>query len=111
MVTVYHNLEPDLLALLAADRGMLEMYSPEPETLELAAVVRDTDDLMEAFDHVIHRDGENWTADPRVMFFGNPRGRRSSHEGDVFVAGDGTAHLVLPLSFRELPGLRLPFLP
>ncbi len=79
--------------------------------MELAAVVTDTDDLTEAFDRVIHRDGENWTDNSGIIFFGDPRGRRSTHEGDVFVSGDGVAHLVLPHGFRALPGLRLPYQP
>ena len=77
----------------------------------MAAAVWDTDDLAEAFDRVIHRDGENWTDNGGVTSFGDSRGRRSSQEGDVFVMGDGLAHLVLPVGFRPLPGLRLPFLP
>ena len=103
MVTIYHNLDPEAPRRLADPAEMRD--------LELAAIVWDTEDLVEAFDRVIHRDGENWTDDARVTFFGDPRGRRSSQEGDVFVTGDGRAHLVLPLGFRALPGLRLPFLP
>lgn len=110
MVTIYHNLDPE------APRRMTDTVLREPDQgeargLELAAVVWGTDDLAEAFDRVIHRDGENWTDDAGVTFFGDPRGRRSSQEGDVFVTGDGLAHLVLPHGFRALPGLRLPFLP
>ncbi len=69
-----------------------------------------TDDLDEAFDRTIHRDGENWTDDPNVQFFGDRRGRRSSREGDVFVLGNGTAYLVLTTGFRVLPQVTLPFL-
>lgn len=108
MVTVYHNLDPAAPSRLG---NPSEDYHPHAAGLELAAIVSSTDDLADAFDRVIHRDGENWTADPGVLFFGDPRGRRSSQEGDVFVTGDGAAFLVLPLGFRALPGLRLPFLP
>ena len=83
---------------------------PETRGLELAAVVADTDDLTEAFDRVIHRDGENWTDNPGVLSFGDPRGRRSSQEGDVFVAGDGLFFMVLAHGFRPLPSLKLPYL-
>ena len=83
MVTVYHNLR-------------LDPAEPETQDLELAGVVLHTNDLDEAFDRTIHRDGENWTDDPAVRFFGDRRSRRSSREGDVFVPGDGAAHLVLP---------------
>ncbi len=100
MVTIYHNLDPDA--------GQQER--PQPRSLELAGIVHDTNDPAEAFDRVIHRDGENWTDGAQVTAFGDRRGRRSSQEGDVFVAGDGSAHLVLPLGFRDLPGLHLPFL-
>ena len=103
MVTVYHN--------IGLDAPFTEDQQPSPEDLELVAVVTGTDDPAEAFDHVIHRDGENWTADPVVLFFGDRRNRRSSREGDVFVTGDGTAHLVLPIGFKRLEGLCLPFLP
>lgn len=98
MVTVYHNAAP------AAGQ------EPSLQTLELAGVVLSTSDLDEAFDHTIHRDGENWTDDPAVRFFGDRRGRRSSREGDVFVRGDGTAYLVLTHGFRLLPDFALPFL-
>ena len=109
MVTIYHNLDPEAPRRVADSEG--EAGRIEARGLELAAVVWDTDDLAEAFDRVIHRDGENWTDNVGVTFFGDPRGRRSSQEGDVFVTGDGQAHLVLPLGFRALPGPRLPFLP
>ena len=99
MVTVYHN-----------SRWEGSEQEPLLQSLELAGVVAHTDDLDEAFDRTIHRDGENWTDDPAVRFFGDRRSRRSSREGDVFVPGDGTAHLVLAVGFRPLPGLRLPFL-
>lgn len=110
MITVYHNLDPGILIRLA-DAASLEQYQPEARGLELAAVVTDTDDLADAFDRVIHRDGENWTDNSGVIFFGDPRGRRSTQEGDVFVSGDGLAHLVLPQGFRALPGRWLPYLP
>lgn len=110
MITLYHNLDPNIL-LLFTDAAAQEGYQPEARGLELAAVVTDTDDLTEAFDRVIHRDGENWTDNSGVLFFGDPRGRRSTQEGDVFVSGDGFAHLVLPQGFRALPGLQLPYLP
>jgi hypothetical protein len=109
MVTIYHNLDPEAPRLLADPAG--EPGRVDARGLELAAIVWDTGDLAEAFDRVIHRDGENWTDDARVTFFGDPRGRRSSQEGDVFVTGDGLAHLVLPVGFHALPDLRLPFLP
>lgn len=110
IITIYHNLHPNILSHFAqvVHSGN---YQPEAPGLELAAVVTDTDDLTEAFDRVIHRDGENWTDNSGVLFFGDPRGRRSTHEGDVFVSGDGLAHLVLPHGFRALPGLRLPYQP
>ena len=110
MVTIYHNLDPDVPARMA-DPAFWEFGRFEARGLEMAAVVRGTDDAAEAFDHVIHRDGENWTDNAGVTAFGDPRGRRSSQEGDVFVTGDGGAYLVLPHGFRALPGLRLPFLP
>ncbi len=99
MVTVYHNFGPA--------EGERE---PSLPALEMAGFVLSTNDLDEAFDRTIHRDGENWTDDPGVRFFGDRRGRRSSREGDVFVRGDGTAYLVLADGFRLLPGLTLPFL-
>ena len=83
---------------------------PELRDLELAGLVPGTDSLEEAFDLTIHRDGENWTDDQSVLFFGDRRSRRSSHEGDVFVLGDGRAYLVLPRGFRLLADLTLPFL-
>ena len=98
MVTVYHNAAP------AAGE------EPPLQALELAAFVLSTNGLDEAFDRTIHRDGENWTDDPFVRFFGDRRGRRSSREGDVFVLGDGAAYLVLTIGFRRLPNLMLPFL-
>ncbi len=110
MITIYHNIDPEAPRRLA-DPAAWEQDRPEAHGLELAAVVHDTDDIAEAFDRVIHRDGENWTDTGGVTSFGDPRGRRSSQEGDVFVTGDGHAHLVLPAGFRALPGLRLPFLP
>ena len=115
MVTIYHNLDPALPARMA-DPAFRERYQPEHSGLELAGVAAsgddlDGDDLDAAFDRVIHRDGENWTDNAGVTFFGDPRGRRSSQEGDVFVTGDGLAHLALPLGFRALPDLHLPFLP
>jgi hypothetical protein len=102
MVTIYHNVNP-------AAHSAGEM--PALRDLELAGIVPGTNSLDEAFDRTIHRDGENWTDDPCVQFFGDRRSRRSSHEGDVFVLGDGRAHLVLPQGFRLLSGLLLPFLP
>ncbi len=111
MITIYHNLDPEAPRRMAALPAFREPDRAGAQGLELAAVVWGTDDLAEAFDRVIHRDGENWTDDAEVTFFGDPRGRRSSQEGDVFVTGDGLAHLVLPVGFRALPGLRLPFLP
>ena len=110
MVTIYHNLDPEAAQRLA-DPTFQGQDRPEARGLELAAVVWDTDDAGEAFDRVIHRDGENWTDRAEVTSFGDPRGRRSSQEGDVFVTGDGLAHLVLPVGFRILRGLHLPFLP
>ena len=102
MITIYHSLDP------AAHRK--EPREPEPRELELAGIVPGTDSLDEAFDRTVHRDGENWTDDKGILFFGDRRGRRSSQEGDVFVAGDGSAYLVLALGFQRLPALRLPFL-
>ncbi len=99
MVTIYHHL-----------RAGSEQETPRPAELELAGVVFGTDDLDEAFDLTIHRDGENWTDNTAVQFFGDRRSRRSSHEGDVFVLGDGTAYLVLVHGIRRLSSLRLPFL-
>ena len=110
MVTIYHSLDPEAPRRLT-DPAAWERERPQARGLELAAVVQDTDDAAEAFDRVIHRDGENWTDSAGVTSFGDPRGRRSSQEGDVFVTGDGTASLVLPHGFRTLPDLRLPFLP
>ena len=86
-------------------------FMPLTHDLELAAVVEDADDLDAAFDRTIHRDAEHWTDAPGIVFFGDRRGRRSSREGDVFVDGLGAAFLVLPVGFRPLPDLRLPFLP
>ena len=99
MVTVYHNFSP-----AAGEK------EPSLQTLELAGIVVSTDDLDEAFDLTIHRDGENWTDNTEVRFFGDRRGRRSSREGDVFVLGDGTAFLALTYGFRRLSNLALPFL-
>lgn len=110
MITVYHNLQPEILARLT-DAAACAIYRPALTDLELVAVLDGIDDLAEAFDHVIHRDGENWTADMGVTVFGHPRARRSTQEGDVFVASDGTCHLVLPVGFRALRDFRLPFLP
>ena len=109
MVTVYHNLDP--AAPMRASEPSPADYRPGAAILELAACVSGTDAPGEAFARVIHRDGENWTDTPGVASFGDRRGRRSSQEGDVFVTGDGTAYLVLPMGFRALGGLRLPFLP
>lgn len=109
MVTIYHSLDPEAPRRLA-DPAAWERERPSPRGLEMAAVVHDADDAAGAFDRVIHRDGENWTDNAGVTAFGDPRGRRSSQEGDVFVTGDGAAHLVLPQGFRALPGLHLPFL-
>ena len=100
MITEYHRLDPTAAGPDA----------PAPRDLELVAVVPGADDPADAFDRVIHRDGENWTHDPAVVVFGDPRGRRSTHDGDVLVTPDGLAHLVLPLGFRPLPALRLPYL-
>lgn len=99
MITVYHN--------LSVDPAPAE---PTERDLELAGVVLRIGSLDEAFDRTIHRDGENWTDDPSVRFFGDRRSRRSSREGDVFVLSDGTAYLVLIHGFRRLPDLALPFL-
>ena len=99
MVTVYHNCGPAT--------GEQE---PSLQSLELAGIVVSTDDLDEAFDLTIHRDGENWTDNAEVQFFGDRRSRRSSREGDVFVQSDGMAFLVLPRGFWRLPNLALPFL-
>lgn len=99
MVTVYHS-----LSLGAAPA------EPASRDLELAGIVLSAEDLDEAFDLTIHRDGENWTDDLAVRFFGDRRSRRSSREGDVFVLGDGAAYLVLAIGFRRLPNLILPFL-
>lgn len=110
MVTIYHNLDPHIPARMT-DSTFRERYQPETVSLELAGAVTGMDDLDAAFDRTIHRDGENWTDYGGVIFFGDRRGRRSSQEGDVFVTGDGRAFLVLPLGFRALPTLRLPFLP
>ena len=104
MFTVYHRLD--------SPRGSVpEASALGPRDLELVAVVPHADGLAEAFDHVIHRDGENWTDDPAVIVVGSPRGKRSTHEGDVLVASSGQAYLVLPLGFQCLPTLALPYLP
>ena len=102
MVTIYHHLNP---AEACDGSG-----GPLLKDLELVGIVPGTDSLEEAFDKTIHRDGENWTDDPSVLFFGDRRSRRSSHDGDVFVQGDGTAYRVLAQGFEALPGLKLPFL-
>jgi len=101
VVTIYHNLNP---------AAFQEEDKPQFGDLELAGIVSGTDDLDEAFDLTIHRDGENWTDNASVQFFGDRRSHRSSQEGDVFVAGDGTAYLVLAHEFRKLLYLMLPFL-
>lgn len=108
MVTVYHNLDRDVLSRLA-DAHEQAHYQPTTQDLELIAVV-DRDDLHEAFDRVIHRDGEDWPSNPGLTVFGSSHGHRSAQDGDVFVTADGLAHLVLPVGFRSLPGLVLPFL-
>jgi hypothetical protein len=100
VVTIYHHLD-----LAAAQED-----TPQLKNLELAGIVFGTNDLDEAFDRTIHRDGENWTDDSVVQFFGDRRSRRSSQEGDVFVLGDGTAYRVMTQGFQPLPGLALPFL-
>jgi hypothetical protein len=100
MVTIYHNLN-----LAAAQED-----TPQFKDLELAGIVFGTNDLDEAFDRTIHRDGENWTDDSAVQFFGDRRSRRSSQEGDVFVLSDGAAYQVMTHGFRPLPDLALPFL-
>ena len=110
MITIYHHLDPRLPERLA-NREFAGGCVPLSRDLELAAVVEGTDDLDEAFDRTVHRDAEHWTDAPGIVFFGDRRGRRSSREGDVFVDGRGAAFLVLPVGFRPLPGLRLPFLP
>ena len=102
MVTIYHQLS----RALGRDHS-----APRLEDLELAGIVFGTDDLDEAFDLTIHRDGENWTDNASVQFFGDRRSRRSSQEGDVFVLGDGAVYLVLTCGFQLLPILVLPFLP
>lgn len=109
MIAVYHNLDYGMLSRMADPVGRA-CYRPTAPDLELAALV-DADDLDLAFDRVIHRDGEAWTTEAGVVVFGDPSVRRSSLEGDVFVTADGAAYLVLPVGFRPLPGLRLPFLP
>lgn len=109
MITVYHNLDPNLPVRMM-DAAFQGQYAPAARDLELAGVVHGTEDLDAAFDRTVHRDGENWTDGPGVVFFGDRRGRRSSREGDVFVDGRGAAFLVLPVGFRPLPGLFLPFL-
>jgi hypothetical protein len=101
MVTIYHHLN-----LVTAQKE----DTPQLRDLELAGIVFGTSDLDEAFDRTIHRDGENWTDDNAVQFFGDRRSRRSSQEGDVFVSGDGTAYQVTMHGFRRLPSLALPFL-
>jgi hypothetical protein len=100
VVTIYHNLN-----LTAAQED-----TPKFRDLELAGIVFGTNDLDEAFDRTIHRDGENWTDDSVVEFFGDRRSRRSSREGDVFVLGDGTAYRVMTQGFQPLPNFTLPFL-
>ena len=65
MVTIYHNLDPDAPRRVA-DPAVCEAGRVGARELELAAVVSDTDDLAEAFDQVIHRDGENWTDNAAV---------------------------------------------
>ena len=104
MFTVYHRLDSPLISPSA-------LTMPIPKDLELVAYVPNADGLADAFDHVIHRDGENWTDDPAVIVIGSPRGKRSTHEGDVLVTSEGWAHLVLPLGFEPLPKLTLPYLP
>lgn len=101
MITIYHH-----LSVTAAQ----EQSTPRLEDLELAGIVLSTNDLEEAFDLTIHRDGENWTDGSAVQFFGDRRSRRSSQEGDVFVRGDGAAYRVRAQGFERLPDLALPFL-
>lgn len=108
MITVYHSLDPSLS--VRHTNGQFEGHLPTPRELEMAGLVHGTDDPAEALDRTVHRDGENWTDQSGVTFFGDRRGRRSSQQGDVFVDGRGAAFLVLPVGFRPLPGLRLPFL-
>ncbi len=110
MITIYHHLAPRLPERLAS-REFAGRFAPVPCDLELAAVVERTDDLDAAFDRTVHRDAEHWTDAPGIVFFGDRRGRRSTREGDVFVDGTGAAFLVLPVGFRPLPALRLPFVP
>ena len=109
MITLYHHLDPRLPERMASGE-FAESFVPLPRDLEMAAVVEGTDDLDAAFDRTIHRDAEHWADEAGIVCFGDRRGRRSSREGDVFVDGQGAAFLVLPLGFRPLPGLRLPFL-
>jgi len=110
VITIYHHLDPHLPGRMASGE-FARGFVPLTHDLELVAVVEGTDDLDAAFDRTIHRDAEHWTDAPGIVFFGDRRGRRSSREGDVFVDGLGAAFLVLPVCFRPLPGLRLPFLP
>lgn len=100
MITIYHLLD-----------NITPLSAPQPKDLELVAYVPSADGLADAFDQVIHRDGENWTDDPAVIVVGSSRGKRTTHEGDVLVTPDGAAHLILPLGFCLLPGLKLPYLP
>jgi hypothetical protein len=108
LISVYHNLDYGILARMA-DPAERDRYQPTARDLELAALV-DADDLDLALDRVIHRDGEAWTTEAGVVVFSDPSVRRTTHDGDVFVTADGAAFLVLPVGFRPLPGLRLPFL-
>ncbi|MEO7717960.1 MAG: hypothetical protein ABIY70_17300 [Capsulimonas sp.] len=108
MITIYHHLDFHIATRLI-DPTEQQIYQPTPQDLELAAIVPE-DDLSRAFHRTLHEEGVAWTSDKGVTIVGDPRTRRSSYDGDVLVDAEGMAHLVLPVGFRALPGLRLPFL-
>ncbi|BDI30636.1 hypothetical protein CCAX7_26870 [Capsulimonas corticalis] len=108
MITIYHNLDYHIATRLMAPEEQ-QTYQPSPHDLELAAIVPE-DDLSRAFHRTLHEEGVAWTSDRGVTIIGDPRTRRSTYDGDVLVDADGAAYLVLPVGFRALPTLRLPFL-
>ena len=108
MITIYHNLDYHIATRLK-DPAEQTDYQPTPQDLELAALVPE-DDLSRAFHRTLHEEGVAWTGDKGVTVIGDPRDRRSTYDGDVLVDGEGVAHLVLPVGFRTLPDLQLPYM-